>query len=800
MRGLLSLRRSTAVLLVAASLAARSPARPPGVPEGEETRWAAEWITAPGAAERDRVVLHFRKAIDLPGRPAEFVVQVSADNQFILYANGREAGRGPSRADLGHWRYATYDLAPLLHPGRNVLAATVWHFGTHAAIAQMSERAGFLVHGRTAAERAADTNSSWEVEEEKGIETLKPRVRGYYAAEPGERIDGGKFDWSWQSAEESRGGWTRAVTLGRGARRGEQDAPNNWQLVADPLPPMERTEVPAGKLVRATGMAAPEGFPRSGFSVPAHTRASVLLDNGQLTTGFPVLTLRGGEGASLRATYAEALVDAKGEKGNRNEVQGRHIEGVTDEFLAGGGAAPREFSPLGWRTWRYLELEIETQGSPLAVEGLRTWFTAYPFAEQGYFRSDDPSLEPIWTIGWRTARLDAHDTFMDTPYWERLQYIGDTRIQALLSYAVAGDDRLARQAIQAFDDSRIPDGLTQSRYPSSLVQMIPTFSLMWVGMVRDFSMYRGDAEFVKGQIPGTRAALGWFLARQRPDGLLGKIPWWPFVDWGADFRDGVPPEEADGGSAVITLQFIEALGYGAELERAYGDAHNAENYEKAAQRAREAVRRLCWSEPQGLFADTPARKHFSQHANLLAVWLDVVPASEQRKVLTRILAASDAGFPDGRLPPMTRATYYFRFYLARALEHAGMGDDYLKLLGPWREMTALGLSTWAESPEPTRSDSHAWSSHPNYDFLTLVAGIRPKTPGFRTVAIEPHLGPLRRVEAGLPTPRGGIEVEFERAGTAIRARVKLPEGVSGTLTENGREYPLRPGEQRLELR
>ena len=54
---------------------------------------------------------------------------------------------------------------------------------------------------------------------------------------------------------------------------------------------------------------------------------------------------------------------------------------------------------------------------------------------------------------------------MDTPYWEQLQYIGDTRIQALISYAVAGDDRLARQALEAFHNSLMPDGLTQSRYP-----------------------------------------------------------------------------------------------------------------------------------------------------------------------------------------------------------------------------------------------------------------------------------------------------------------------------------------------
>ena len=50
----------------------------------------------------------------------------------------------------------------------------------------------------------------------------------------------------------------------------------------------------------------------------------------------------------------------------------------------------------------------------------------------------------------------------------------DTRIQALISFVVAGDDRLARQAIQAFNDSRTPDGITKSRYPTSITQIIPT--------------------------------------------------------------------------------------------------------------------------------------------------------------------------------------------------------------------------------------------------------------------------------------------------------------------------------------
>lgn len=765
----------------------------------QSSLWTAQWITAPGAPERDEAVLHFRKLLQLSTVPQRFNINVSADNQFVFYVNGQRVGSGPSRGDLAHWRYETYDIAPFMHAGGNILAATVWNFGTHAAIAQMSDRIGFLVRGESELERVADTNENWEVEQEKAIRSLPPDVKSYYAAEPGERLDGGQFHWDWNRESNVNRPWTKAVLLGRGARIGETDAPNNWQLMADPLPTMEFERIPAGKVVRVTGIESPVEFPKEPFTIRAHSNAVILIDNSELTTAYPALTVSGGAGSTIRLTYAEALFDSKGEKGNRNEIAGKHIEGLSDEFLP-GGCNSCEFMPLTWRTWRFLQVDVQTADQPLRIEKLQAWFTAFPFVERAHFQSDDESLSRIWDVSWRTALLDAHDTYMDTPYWERLQYIGDTRIQALISYAVVGDDRLARQAIQAFNDSRIPDGLTQSRYPSSLVQMIPTFSLLWIGMVHDFWMYRADPDFVRAQIPGTRAVLDWFLQRQRPDGLLKKISWWPFVDWGKDFHSGTPPEDAHGGSSVLTLQFIEALRDAADLEQAYGDANNASKYRAAASRAADAVWKSCWSRQYGLLADSPGQKHFSQHANILGVWLDIIPANLQESVLTKILSSTDPGFAaDGPVPPMTAATYYFRFYLARALEHAGMGDRYVDLLGPWRQMLSLGLSTWAENPEPTRSDSHAWSAHPNYDLLTIVAGIRPKAPGFETVLIEPHLGKLQSVDAAMPTAKGLVHVQLKRAATGAHGEIELPAGLQGDLVWKGRKYALNAPKQAFEL-
>lgn len=770
-------------------------------PEALRGLWKAHWITSPSAPLRDSAVLRFRKLFDLPQTPEHFVVHVSADAQFILCVNQQEIGRGPARSDLAHWRYETYDLAKFLHAGKNEISATVWNFGV-VPLAQITDRTGFVLEGDTASEAIANTDTSWEVEEEKGIQTLPtpPEIqRSYYVAEPAERIDGSIFDWSWNDAASSHGKWEKPLSIGSASLRGAVLQNNNWQLMPDPLPSMQMELSPAGRVVHATGMQPPSDFPGSPLEIPAHSKVSLLLDQSYLTTAYPELTVTGGAQSTIRLTYAEALFDRNGQKGNRNEIVDKHIVGIFDEFLP-DGTPGRRFTPLVWRTWRYLQLDIDTADQPLRLDNLRCWFSAFPFEERARFSSDDPSLTPIWEIGWRTARLDAHDTYMDTPYYERMQYIGDTRIQALISYTVAGDDRLARQAIQAFNDSRVPDGLTRSRYPSSVTQMIPTFSLLWIGMLHDFWMYRGDDEFVRAQIAGTRTVMDWFLARQKPDGLVADITWWPFVDWGKDFGFGMPPEDVDGGSSSITLQYIEALRYAAELESTFGDQGRMQRYRKAESLAVAAIRKLCWNNSYGLIADTPAQKHYSQHANILGVWLDVIPKEKQEGVLTKILSTSDAGFTtSGPVPDMTRATYYFRFYLARALDHAGLGDRYLDLLQPWRDMVALGLTTWAEQPEPTRSDSHAWSAHPNFDFLTIVAGIRPKTPGFSSVTIEPHLGQLRNVVSAVPTPRGTIEASFKSNPTDVQAEILLPPNVSGELVWKGKVIVLRAGHRYLRL-
>ena len=777
--------------------------------------WKASWVTHPTAPLREPLALHFRRALELSSVPATYPIRVSADNRFILYVNGQRVGDGPARGDLNHWRYERFDIAPFLKAGDNLITATVWNFGLFAPIAQLSDRTAFLVESEASDATGISTPKDWLVEAEAGrrpLDRTSVTLKTYMAAGPGEEIDASTYDWNWNS-DTPGPNWVPVASPMRDsifvgvqlAHSADTTGDNPWGLIPDLLPHMDYRPIEAGSIVSVKDIANEQPslahFPDQPASLPQGIHLHVTLDRKTLTTAYPELTVSGGKGSRIVITYSEALYDNEHHKGDRDAVDytdasgtkhPRVALGLTDSFLPDGGQH-RVFMPLWWRTWRYLDLDITTGSEPLTLESLKAFFSAYPFEERATFKSGDADLDKIWEISWRTARLDAHETYMDTPYYEQLQYIGDTRIQSLISYTVAGDDRLGGQAIAAFDHSRIPEGITRSRYPSSLPQNIPTFSLLWIGMLHDYWMYRPDPQLVRDTLPGTRGVLNWFAKYETKSGLLGQLPWWSFIDWVPS--GDIPTYDKTGRSCDTTLQYLGALIDASDLERNLGDSALATRYDERAIHVRSALASLCWVPERGLLADNPDHKFFSQQASILGVLYDVIPKDHQQDVLKRILAIEPGTTPDGVLS----ASYYFRFYLARALEHAGMADDYLKSLEPWRKLLPLHFSTWPEIPGDTRSDSHAWSSHPIFDMLTLVAGIEPATPGFASVRIAPHLGSLNSVKATFPHPQGEIKVEYHRQGSGISAAVKLPGTLSGSFRFDGVIRPLKPGDNAITI-
>ncbi|MEA1996654.1 MAG: alpha-L-rhamnosidase N-terminal domain-containing protein [Gemmatimonadota bacterium] len=759
-----------------------------------ERSWEASWIAPPDRDLTTYGVFHFRKRFELSERPAEFIVHVSADNRYKLYINGRQVADGPARGDLQHWRFETVDLAEFLRKGDNVIAAVVWNYGKDRPMAQFSHSTGFVLQGATGREAVLNTDESWKVLESKAYSPIpldKEKIRVYTVVGPGDRLDGTVYQWDWNERGFDDSSWPRAVKVSRATPRGIQDGGSNWMLVPRTIPPMEKKLEPSPVVRKTKGIEVSEDFFKLGqiLDVPAGSSVWLLLDQTYLTTAYPEIVVSGGKNANVTLTYAEALMDIERNKGERDEIEGKKIIGYKDEFII-DGEKKRLLTTLWFRTFRYLLVEIETAGQPLSIESVYSRFVAYPFIQKARFSSEDHSLSEIFATSWRTARLCAGETYFDCPYYEQLNYVGDTRIQALISLYVSGDDRMMRKALTLFDDSRTPDGLTQSRYPSHVPQVIPPYSLFWIAMLHDYWMLREDDRFVRSLMPGVRSVIRWFEQHLTENGLLGKLPWWNFVDWSEGYENGVCPGAKDGETSVISLQYAYVLDYAAELAEYFDESGEAERYRALASMVRRAVLEHCWSEDRGLIAETPEKRRFSQHANTMAILTDLIPADRQEELFDKIISERD----------LIQCTFYYKYYLHRALVKVGRGDRYLEMLQPWHDMLDLGLTTFAEKPEPTRSDCHAWSASPMLELLRTVAGIRPASPGFKSVIIEPNMGKLLKVVANVPHPLGDIVCQLRMLyDDSIMARIQLPEGLYGTFIWGGKKVPLHPGDQTVGL-
>lgn len=766
--------------------------------------WTAGWIAVPDVPARGYGVYYFRKVISLDEKPASFIVHVSADNRYVLIVNEKLVSLGPARNDLNHWNFETVDLAPFLNTGSNIIAATVWNEGEYRPEGQISNRTGFLLQGNTEKEEIINTNTSWKCLKNNAYTPITGiGYSAYYVSGPGELIDMNKMPDGWMKKDFDDRSWSNAARVNwrNATPKGMVDIAD-WMLVPSSLPQMELMPQRFSSVRKNNNLTIPSGVPlsKATITIPAHTEASFLLDQSHLTNAYPEMDFSKGKDAGILFTYAEALFNEKPDgpgktfkKGNRNEVDGKIISGRRDSIIS-SGKDNQHFSTLNWRTFRYVQIKVVTKNEPLVIEDIYSLFTGYPFKLNASFNANDKVLDKIFEIGWRTARSCAWETYMDCPYYEQLQYIGDTRIQALVSLYNSGDDRLVKNAITQMDHSRMAEGITLSRHPSFSPQQIPTFSLWYIGMVNDFWMYRGDSAFIKDKLQGIRDILWFFDKYQNADGSLRNVPYWIFTDWvegKTGWPGGVGPIGKDGSSSLLDFQLLFALQVAAKLESELGIPAMASLYQKKALQLQQSIQQNYWDADKKLYADTKEKTRFSQHANTLAILTNTIKDAAATGLAKKLLN-------DHSLAP---ASIYFKYYLHMALIKAGLGNDYLKWLDIWKQNIEMGMTTWAEISEidNARSDCHAWGASPNIEFFRTVLGIDTDAPGFKKVKIEPHPGDLKNVNGKMPHPDGFISADYQMENGKWSIEITLPEKISGKFIWKGKTYFLKPGRNNLTI-
>ncbi len=772
------------------------------------------WIWHPGCKAHETAILRFtlRFHLDAPACP---LVHVTGDQRFQLRCDGQDIAFGPDRCDVEHWTVRSFHLH--LPAGQHHLDALVWWLaepgnvalradpeagGAGAAanppMAQMSWRGGFLVFAEDLDAAVLNTGSApWQVADlTPAVRLLRPQIPGYHDVGPA--FD---FDLEKWNAVSSRPAAEISPPLQpniHGVRR------PGWCLHPATIPEQLRQRWIGGRIrsVRdgwdgepfletqnAAWQGLLEGRP---LTIPPNSKLTVLWDFETYLCGYPLPATQGGRRTLFEWEWAESLFDEKSRdavtshsaKGCRDAVDGRVFLGFGDCWLLAGDAAPPS---LWWRSGRFARIRIATGAEPLTLQGLAILTSHYPLGDGAAWKSSDAGWDRVMPVFETTFRAAAHETWTDSPYYEQMCYMGDTRLHCLANYAWFTDDRLSRRAIEMFEWSRPASGLVAERYPSAWRQESVTYSMLWPLMLRDFAMWREDPDFVRGLLPGLRSLLAAVEGIGRRNGLLAEAPGWPFVDWVPGWDAGCGPGVREGDSSILNLHWVLCLQAAAEIEQAHGDRTLARRCRRMAGQCFQAVLARFWDARRGLLSDTVLSDAASEHAQFFALLTGLLDKDKSASCLAALRN------PDGLAP----ASIYGSFYLLEALRMYGEEGEFHRRLEHWRGLPDLGFRTTPEAPEPSRSDSHAWGAHPAWHSLASIAGIRPAAPGFRRVRVAPCPGAFESVACSVVHPRGKIEVDLHFAEGAAQGWIVLPARTRGEWVWRGSTIPLKPGENRI---
>ena len=682
-------------------------------------------------------------------------MRACADSRYVLFVNSELVGRGPIRSEPLHLFYDTYSIAPLLRPGRNVVAAWCRYYGRPNVFWKPGAAAGWFLF-ETASELEIESGDSWRA---------MPAPYGKYTpgfwqqGQPNKEIlDGAGIPVGWTEAGFDDSQWDEAEVL-------------QWGLLDSPVLLMSQRPIP--QLEEKTIRPSLDG------EAKLEPNELATFDFGRITRAHPRLKVSADASVVIDLACGEDL-----RSDGTPEIRPREW---TLRYTSGGDEEDVEsFEAIGFR---YLSV----RSSGLAKVSVEARESHYPRPEGPFFQCDDEVLNQIWQAGVRTLDLCSTDVFIDCPGREQRAWLGDAFLTSLISLVANPDTRLVKHTLRLHGEGQRADGLLPaaaacdfSLRPSSL----PDHSMLWIRGLRCAWDYTGDADLIDELLPRAIRILRFFEEFRGGDDLLEDVPGWVFIDWAQTER----------GSNIAALDafYVLALEDFAYMASTRGQHRWASWAKGLARRSKRAFGRY-WDLKRGVYLDTAGGRRVSQQTNSLAIVAGCVPPNRNERILSYILdgerlkitkTPGDSFDWSERLAfqwhdpqdfddehDVVAAQPFFCHFLHGALNKAGRRDELVPMLKRWEPQLSSGNGCFEEywkAPPGGGSRCHVWSATPVYDAIAYLLGVRPAKPGFAEVEIDPYFGPLNHLSGRVPTPHGFIEIDVHRDG---ERKVTVPDGI-----------------------
>ena len=724
---------------------------------------------------------YYRCAVQLP-EAAKLTLNITASARYRLWVNERCVLSGPCKGDLHRWYYDTVDVSDYLQPGENVLAVQVLFVDHYSTVYQEQPRTpiyAVVAPGgthRLAVEGIAVAPDGRTVSVTTGVADWRCFLDGsqFLTSQEStnllgatcEEIDYAKMPHLWKQIGFASTDWgtpEKLETVVVNDYMKTVGLIQRFQIKDRPIPLMYETDC---------GFAHASELERT-VTIPAGSTKTFLLDAAAEVNAYPIFRFHGGKGSAVRITYFEKFTGPNA--ANKADPKG-DLTGLTDVLHLNGDEVT--FEPFWYRTFRFVSITVEA-AEETVIDPPAYRKTGYPLARISSIRSPEKWVEEVYDICVRTLENCMMETYMDCPYYEQNQFPMDTRLQALFCSAVSGDMRLTYKALEDLHCSITPDGLVHGRYPACYQQIISTFSLHYIYMMEEIWQQTGDIAPLHRYLPDLDRILSYYDARIGTDGLVGRLGWWEFVDWQPAWSHcgGIPEALLHGPSAIINLMYALALEKSATLCDAANRPALAAEYRRRKEAILDRVYALCWDEDRKMVREGPDFRQFTQHAQSWAVLTGMLKGKQAQTALLHAMQGDD----------VLKCSFSTAYEWFRALEDAGLYAKTKADMMRWADLPRQGNTTCPETPENARSECHAWSALPIYEFLRVMGGIRMEAG---KVIVCPVAGYLKEYSGDVCVPGGIARFCF----TEGKYTVTLPAGTEAIYRSfDGSERTLTGG-------
>jgi hypothetical protein len=508
------------------------------------------------------------------------------------------------------------------------------------------------------------------------------------------------------------------------------------------------------------------------------------VDFGQDSFGYVTLHLNGAfSGQTLQARFGEMATNSDSAV-RTNPPSGSSVRyGATTVTLQDGdvvysirppnlsGSAVDIRSVAGVvLPFRYLELV----GCPanLSAADVVQQRLQYQFDDDASsFDSSSPALNAVWALCKHSMKATSFAGVYVDGDRERKPYEADAYINQLSHYAVDREFTLAR-------------------YSQEYLLAKPTWPFEWkfhsIFMAWADYMATGNTDVIANHYDTLRTKL--FMDRARADGLIKGYPRNnqsvndDIVDWPTAERDGFviySGSYSNFYSSVNNAFYYQSLRMMADMAGAIGKTNDALLYTTNADQVFSSYNSALWNAAGQCYYDGVGSTHSAAHANFFPLAFGLVPASRVTGVLSFL-------HTKGMAPSV-----YGAQYLMEALYQSGDADYALNLLTTngtrgWLNMLSIGSTitteAWSFSAKANMDWNHAWGAAAGNIIPRYILGLRPSSPGYGQVVIQPQLGTkLAYVQGTVPTIRGPFFIRAELVTNSYRLLANIPGNVQATV-------------------